>query len=261
MKKIHPISTDELLSSLDHRNNTQIKYYSFFEEKINSIADHAISTYFWILLNRSEWKIEMVSENIEQFTPTKKDDWIQSFENHFYMELYHPEDREYLNAAFQFAEKTRLSLPDSKRGTLKFNFYGRMRDRNNEYRLVMIKSIGQYINDKNEIEASLVVIYDISHFKIPNLPLFSVIDDSKETQYYKYIEREIKNIEIDVPKISKREKQILELICSGYNTPQIALKLSISYYTVENHKQNLRKKTNTKTSSELVAFVMIHNLI
>ncbi|WP_153394641.1 LuxR C-terminal-related transcriptional regulator [Chryseobacterium vaccae] len=221
-----------------------------------------MSIYFWILLNRSERKIEMVSENIEQFTPTKKEDWIHSFENHFYMELYHPEDRDYLNAAFQFAERTRLSLDNSKKETLKFNFYGRMIDRNNQYRMVMIKSIGQYINDKNEIEASLVVIYDISHFKIPNLPLFSVIDDSnKETRYYKFIEENIQSIEIDVPKISTREKEILDLMCQGYNTPQIVLKLSISYHTVENHKRNLRKKTNTKTSSELIAFVMIHNLM
>ncbi|MEG0926254.1 helix-turn-helix transcriptional regulator [Chryseobacterium sp.] len=262
MKKIHPISTDELISSLGHRNKTQVRYYSFFEEKINSLADHAISIHFWILFNLSERKVEIVSENIEQFTPIKKEDWIHNLEEGLFIKSFHPEDREYLNAAFQFAERTRLSLDDSRKGTIKFNFYGRMMDLNNEYRLVMIKSIGEYINDKNEVEASLVVVYDISHFKIPNLPLISVIDYSnKETQYYKYIERDIKSIEIEVPKISTREKEILDLMCQGYNTPQIVSKLSISYHTVENHKRNLRKKTNTKTSSELVAFVMIHNLI
>lgn len=48
---------------------------------------------------------------------------------------------------------------------------------------------------------------------------------------------------------------------SGYNTPQIAEKLFISYNTVENHKRNLRQKTNCKTSTELVYYVLKNSLI
>lgn len=262
MKKIYPINNEQLINSLGYRNKSQIDYYTFFEEKINSIPNHAISIYIWILFNLSERKVEFVSENIEQFTLFKREDWIHNLESGFFIMLFHPEDRNYLNAAFELAERMRLSLHESQKGALQFNFYGRMIDRNNEYRQVMIKSIGEYINDKNEVEASLVVIYDISHFKTMHLPLMSVMDYSnRKTQYYKYIEREIKGIEMDIPKIGKREKEVLELMCIGYNTPQIALKLSISYHTVENHKRNLRKKTNTKTSSELIAYIMIHNLM
>ena len=47
----------------------------------------------------------------------------------------------------------------------------------------------------------------------------------------------------------------------GFNTPQISQQLFISYYTVENHKRNLRKKTQTKTSSELIAFIIKYNLL
>ncbi|HFK5504816.1 TPA: helix-turn-helix transcriptional regulator, partial [Elizabethkingia anophelis] len=34
-----------------------------------------------------------------------------------------------------------------------------------------------------------------------------------------------------------------------------------SYHTVQNHKRNLRKKTNTKTSSELIAYVIKYNIL
>ncbi|HCA06939.1 helix-turn-helix transcriptional regulator [Chryseobacterium sp.] len=262
MKKIPPITKEYFLDSLGPRNRTQVKYYSFFENKINSIKDHAIGLHIWIIFNLVERKVEIVSENVEQFTPFKKADWIHNMEDGFFINLFHPDDRMYLLSAFQLAEEMRLQLDNSRKGTVKFNFYGRMMDMNHEYRLVMIKSIGEYINTQNDVEASLTAVFDISHYKIPNLPLLSVIDYSKEeTQYYKYIERDIKNVDIEVPKIAKREKEILNLMCEGYNTPQIAFELSISYHTVENHKRNLRKKTNTKTSSELIAFVMIHNLI
>ena len=42
---------------------------------------------------------------------------------------------------------------------------------------------------------------------------------------------------------------------------KIAKELNISYSTVENHKRNLRRKTNTKTSVELVHFMMNNNLL
>lgn len=47
---------------------------------------------------------------------------------------------------------------------------------------------------------------------------------------------------------------------SQLNTPQIAEKLNVSYYTVENHKRNLRIKTKTKTSGELIKFAIDNNL-
>lgn len=262
MKKIQPITKEYFLDSLGPRTRTEIKYYRFFEDKINRINDYAIGIHIWILFNLFERKVEIVSENVEQFAPFKKNDWIHNMEEGFFINLFHPDDRMYLMSAFQLAEYMRLQLDDSGKGTLKFNFYGRMVDMNNEYRLVMIKSIGEYINDQNQVEASLTAVYDISHYKMANLPLMSVMDFSKEeTQYYKYIERDIKNVELEVPKIGRREKEVLNLMCEGYNTPQIALKLFISQHTVDNHKRNLRRKTNTKTSSELIAFIMIHNLI
>jgi len=50
-------------------------------------------------------------------------------------------------------------------------------------------------------------------------------------------------------------------MAKGLKTPEIARELFISYSTVENHRKNLRVKTNTKTSSELMSFVIQNNLI
>ncbi len=62
-------------------------------------------------------------------------------------------------------------------------------------------------------------------------------------------------------KISKREKEILKLICLGYKNKEIAEKLFISSRTVDNHRANLLRKTNTKNTAELVALAIKNNLV
>lgn len=49
-----------------------------------------------------------------------------------------------------------------------------------------------------------------------------------------------------IKRLSKREKQILELIIEGYISEEIALKLLISYQTVKNHITNIILKLNAK---------------
>lgn len=95
------------------------------------------------------------------------------------------------------------------------------------------------------------------------MPLLSILSlDGQSIQYYRHFSQPLTTTPDNaIPHISPREKQILELIARGYDTPKISKELFISYHTVENHKRNLRKKTNTKTSSELSAYVMTHNLL
>ncbi len=53
--------------------------------------------------------------------------------------------------------------------------------------------------------------------------------------------------------ITKREREILELISAGNSTKEIAKTLGISPKTVEFHRANLLKKYGARTSSQLVA--------
>lgn len=61
--------------------------------------------------------------------------------------------------------------------------------------------------------------------------------------------------------LSKREIEILELICRGYSNQQIADKLFISQRTVERHRSNLMQKTETKNSISLVVYAIKNHLV
>lgn len=60
--------------------------------------------------------------------------------------------------------------------------------------------------------------------------------------------------------LTKRELQILEMICKGNRTSEIAEKLFISPRTVEGHRNKLLEKSGSKNSAELVCYAVKYNL-
>ena len=46
-------------------------------------------------------------------------------------------------------------------------------------------------------------------------------------------------------KLTKREKQLLEMFCQGKTSRECAAELSISYFTVETHRKNIHRKLGT----------------
>ncbi len=62
-------------------------------------------------------------------------------------------------------------------------------------------------------------------------------------------------------KISRREKEVLKLICEEFTTPEIADKLCISLNTVESHRSNLLTKLNVRNLAGLVRVAINNRLI
>jgi DNA-binding NarL/FixJ family response regulator len=61
--------------------------------------------------------------------------------------------------------------------------------------------------------------------------------------------------------LTKREKEVLELICLGYSNQEISEKLFISQRTVERHRSSLLFKTDSKNSVSLVVFAIKNGLV
>ena len=62
------------------------------------------------------------------------------------------------------------------------------------------------------------------------------------------------------PTISKREKDVLQLILEEYTTQEIADKLFISFGTVETHRRNMMIKVGAKNTAGLVKFALEYEL-
>jgi len=61
--------------------------------------------------------------------------------------------------------------------------------------------------------------------------------------------------------LSKREQEILVLICQGLTSQNIAKELFISKHTVETHRKNMLRKLNVNSSMELVRFAVKQGLV
>ena len=64
-----------------------------------------------------------------------------------------------------------------------------------------------------------------------------------------------------LPELSPREKEILELIAEGYTNPQIAEKIFLSSFTVDSHRKNLLAKLNVKNTASLIKLAVENKLI
>lgn len=61
--------------------------------------------------------------------------------------------------------------------------------------------------------------------------------------------------------LTRREKEILQLLCEGLNNKEIADALFISERTILGHKTNLMTKTNSKNSISLMSYAIKHKLV
>jgi DNA-binding CsgD family transcriptional regulator len=64
-----------------------------------------------------------------------------------------------------------------------------------------------------------------------------------------------------IPKLTRREKEILIEASSGLTTPQIAEKLFISPHTVESHRKNLIVKFKTSNLTTAIKLALEYGII
>ena len=70
-----------------------------------------------------------------------------------------------------------------------------------------------------------------------------------------------KRTDLEYYNITKREQDVLELICKGLSNFNISKNLFISERTVEKHKANLYAKTDTENALNLALFAFKNNLV
>jgi two-component system nitrate/nitrite response regulator NarL len=110
----------------------------------------------------------------------------------------------------------------------------------------------------------------IHGYLLKNIQQFDLRNALKQIAMgYPYVSPEITKIimtEFNQPEekselLTEREREILRLIAKEYSNKQMAEKLFISERTVETHRKNIFRKTNTNTLVGLIKFAFEHNLV
>jgi DNA-binding NarL/FixJ family response regulator len=62
-------------------------------------------------------------------------------------------------------------------------------------------------------------------------------------------------------KLTRREVDIIRLVCREFSSKQIAAELHLSEFTVNTHRKNIQRKLNVKNVAGMVAFAKEHQLV
>ncbi|MGB3005223.1 MAG: response regulator transcription factor [Chitinophagaceae bacterium] len=98
---------------------------------------------------------------------------------------------------------------------------------------------------KDEIEEAILCVYEGKLYM------------SLEISFSSADKQELNNI----PVLSSREKEVLQLIADGFTNPQIAAKLFISLHTVDSHRKNLLTKFAVNNTASLIKQAAKYNLV
>lgn len=154
-------------------------------------------------------------------------------------ELYHPDD-------FNIVRNGIKKLVDGKADCYAGMFRAKHKDGNWKWllssaRMITINGYPDYL---------LSVLVDLSE----KMPDYNFLVE----RYLKEISQ-LKNL-LKLNKLTKTEKEIINLLAQGLTTCEIAQKRNRSYETINNHKRNIFKKLALHNSSELVAFAIANGL-
>jgi len=108
--------------------------------------------------------------------------------------------------------------------------------------------------DRNELVTAIRTVYNGQTYfskDVTQTIMKSLVKKDKQKQSFNAI----------IPKISRREKEVLELIVKEFTTQEIADELFISLKTVESHRSSLLSKLNVRNTAGLVRMAIEHQLI
>lgn len=126
----------------------------------------------------------------------------------------------------------------------------------------------QLIQSHRENNKFFVIGIVYSYFNNETLNNFDDIIriDAKKDQIINLFEKLKSNSEDNqstptIDTLSRREKEVLKLIASGFASQKIAETLFISHHTVNTHRKNIMKKLDIKTVSGLTIYAVLNNII
>jgi DNA-binding CsgD family transcriptional regulator len=261
-ENIKPITSHQFIEKIKIEDNShEINLLEYFNEYLKMASHFATGPYFWFIPDNTIMKIVAASNNISLLSPFDSEYW-KNQDPDFFASLIHEDDRFYVLSSIQIAIEMAQKFNSKERDRIKINIYGRLLNAKKEYRWTLIQFPSFLLDSNNKVISGIVMVTDMSHLNFINSPLMTIIDfGNNQKQYFKISNFKTIPEKSYLPKISKRENEILHLITRGLNSPQIAEKLFLSYHTVENHKRNLRRKTEAKTTAELIDYVWRNNLI
>lgn len=245
-KKHHHLLADLWESYPDALSN------DFQSEKPYGIMNHlsdilAVGPYYHYVINLADYSLFHVSEHTKSIhgmptQPTTIKEIIDQI---------HPEDLEFVLKAEEATLVKMKEIGFEHQLFLKTSYCFRMRVAKGNYHLFHHQAIHLAKDDLGRLTSALNIHTDVQHITQSNNKIVLVTGIGTRDDYCQ-IDLSKQLPQFDIPKLSKREMEIVSLVAKGNSSPQIAEKLFISPDTVRTHRKNLFRKTGSKSVGEFI---------
>ncbi|MBX2895713.1 MAG: helix-turn-helix transcriptional regulator [Cyclobacteriaceae bacterium] len=260
LKKVSPQEFQQERTS-PHESLDSSSVLSFFTPALQQIDTFAIGRYFWFIADTTTFKNLYTGGVLEEMIPVKMDEFIGGAPDVLFANCF-PEDLEKMLSFSQYFNRYYGQLTVSERKHIRTTIFIRLKNLQGQYYWVMVQYLDVIFNSEGRLLYMLTLITDVSHLKKDGVATMTIMDSrNKQSQLFLCVDGVDTELQQTIPKISDRELEVLSWIVKGYSSKQIADTLHLARKTVDNHRQNLLRKTQTKSTGELVAFAMNHGVL
>jgi DNA-binding CsgD family transcriptional regulator len=211
----------------------------------------AAGSFYYFIFNLVKLEFDYVSEGTKPLLDVEPTD----FTFIKFLKILHPEDQQQL----RYKESTSLNLklnliPIEHITKYKTVYLLRIKDKKGNYKIILHQVKALTISEDGKIQQTIGVHTDVTYLKIPFDHKISFIptDSKLQSYHFEYLNNKYELTNGISEKFTKREKDIIRLLGQGKRVSEIAHILSISIHTVNTHKKNIFKKSNSNNSADLV---------
>lgn len=222
---------------------------------INHFEKFAINRFFWFIVDLKNWKNICGGGEIEKMTPLKTHNFFND-SHQLIHDITHPADLHHVNAFSRFWVNFYLTLPHERRPYSKMTMYFRILNAKKEYYWIMVQYSDAIFDSNGQFVYGLVFATDISHLKNDGDPMLSILDTYNGNCQHFFCTHKTKLNLVEknsLYNLTTKEREVLYYLAIGYSSKQIASELNLSIKTIDNHRQNMLHKTQSKSTGELIA--------
>ncbi|MES2774933.1 MAG: helix-turn-helix transcriptional regulator [Bacteroidota bacterium] len=254
---LSPVKEEELRLSFGYLQtvNSISSPTDLFAPTIAHFEKLAIGTYFWFIADPSKWVVHAAGGMVDTMTPIQKSQLVSNPPDILFRNS-HPDDIPQVFAFTNYWINYFMNLPNERKAHVRATIYLRMLNAKNKYHWVMIQYADTLVDSGGKILYGLTLVTDISHIKRDGTVMMSILDTFDENcQHFFCMDgKSLNSPEQVLPKLSVREIEVLRYLAIGHSSKQIAAGLNIAVKTIDNHRQNMLRKTAAKSTGELVAY-------
>lgn len=205
-----------------------------------------VGDYCYFIFSPPEMQMEYTNDSITKLLGYSKEE----FNLEKFLEVIHPDDLEtYLNFEATITEFWKNLSPE-KVFKYKTRYDFRIRCKDGQIKRLLQQVAVLQSDEEGAVLRTFVIFTDISDLKKSNKMILSIMGLEGEPSYV-----DIKPVQKLVPHksiLTKKETEILQLLFEGQNSAEIADTLCISRHTVNSHRKNILRKTNTNSLLQLI---------